>query len=50
MIREEEWEEKRAERCYECRGCGEDYYYDDEMGEDVCACDGCRWNEDWEGE
>jgi hypothetical protein len=23
----EEWEEERADRCYECTGYGDDYYY-----------------------
>ena len=46
----EEWEEERADRCYECTGYGDDYYYDEETGEDVKACDGCLWNEDWEEE
>jgi len=31
-----------------CTGYGDDYYYDEETGEDVKACDGCPWNEDWE--
>ena len=28
------------DRCYECRGLGDDYYYDDE-GDLISACDTC---------
>ena len=31
--------------CYECTGYGDDWYYDAETGEDVCACDECIYNE-----
>ena len=31
--------------CYECRGLGDDYYFD-ENGELGSACDGCPNNED----
>ena len=44
----EEWEEERADWCYECTGYGDDYYYDKETGEYVSACDGCPWNEEQE--
>lgn len=44
----EEWEEERADRCYECTGYGDDYYYDEETEEYINACDGCPWNEDRE--
>lgn len=27
--------------CYECKGYGDDYYYDRETGELVSACDDC---------
>ena len=37
------------DRCYECRGYGDDYYYDAETDEYVSACDGCPFN-DSEGE
>lgn len=47
---EDDWEKERADRCYECRGYGDDYYYDPETGEDVNACDDCPWNKDWEDE
>lgn len=30
--------------CYECGGYGDDYYYDEELGEIVCACDDCPFN------
>lgn len=30
--------------CYECRGLGNDYYFDDD-GELVNACTGCIFNE-----
>lgn len=47
----EEWNED-FDRCYECMGYGDDYYYDSETGEDVSACDDCPWNDndDWEDE
>ena len=32
------------DRCYECSGCGNDYYIDDD-GELVCACADCPFNE-----
>lgn len=31
--------------CYECRGNGDDYYFDDD-GELVCFCDECSFNEE----
>lgn len=33
-----------AELCYECTGYGDDYYYDNEKDELVCACDNCPNN------
>ena len=30
--------------CYECTGYGDDYYYDEEKGEYVKACDDCSYN------
>lgn len=30
--------------CYECRGYGDNYYYDAETGEGVYACDDCPYN------
>ena len=35
------------DRCYECGGYGDDYYYDDEKDEYVKACDDCPYNETW---
>ena len=35
------------EYCYECRGYGDDYMYDPELGEDVCVCDECMLNPLW---
>ena len=35
------------DRCYECGGYGDDYYYDDEKDEYVKACDECPYNETW---
>lgn len=32
--------------CYECRGLGDDYYFDDD-GELQCSCDRCLLNPDW---
>lgn len=32
--------------CYECRGLGDDYSFD-ENGELVSNCEGCPNNEDW---
>jgi len=34
------------DRCYECTGYGDDYYYDEESGEWVSACDDCIYAED----
>ena len=31
--------------CYECTGYGDDYYYDEELNDYVCACDDCPYNE-----
>ena len=32
------------DKCYECTGYGDDYYYDDETGDYVKACDDCPFN------
>lgn len=32
--------------CYECRGYGDDCYYDEESDDLVYACDDCVFNED----
>ena len=37
--------EKMSDRCYECTGYGDDYYYNDN-GELVKACDDCPFNEE----
>ena len=34
------------DRCYECTGYGDDYYFDEEKGEYVKACDECSYNGD----
>ena len=35
--------------CYECTGYGDDYYYDEELNDYVCACDDCPFNDNnWE--
>ena len=34
------------DRCYECTGYGDDYYYDEDRGEWVSACDDCIYAED----
>ena len=46
---DDDWDEYPEEdylrdRCYECKGYGDDYYVD-EQGELVSACDGCPFNE-----
>ena len=38
-----------ADICYECRGYGDDYYYDDN-GENVSACDECWVTKELEGD
>lgn len=38
-----DWDDD-AERCYECTGYGDDYYYDEDLDELVCACDDCPYN------
>lgn len=38
---EEEDEDDDNDYCYECTGYGDDYYYDEETGEFVCACFDC---------
>lgn len=35
------------DRCYECRGYGDDYYYDKENDDYVSACDECPFSEQW---
>lgn len=42
--------EERDERCYECTGYGDDYYWDDEEGEYVSACYDCPFNREVEDE
>ena len=42
---EHDYFEEMLETCYECRGLGDDYYFDD-SGELVCACTECPFN-DW---
>ena len=35
--------------CYECTGYGDNYYYDEELDDYVCACDDCPYNDNnWE--
>ena len=35
--------------CYECRGYGDNYYYDEETNDLVCTCYDCPHNENnWE--
>lgn len=31
--------------CYECRGYGDDEYYDEELDEYVSACEECPFND-----
>ena len=38
------------DRCYECGGYGDDYYYDEDKGEYVKRCDDCPYSEWWEYE
>lgn len=33
------------DRCYECEGYGDDYYYDAGLDEYVSACDDCPYNQ-----
>lgn len=40
-------DEEKADRCYECRGYGDDYYFNDE-GELVSACSDCWVNKEEE--
>ena len=43
------------DRCYECEGYGDDYYYDEDTDEWVSACDDCPYNiansfeDEWKG-
>lgn len=32
------------DRCYECKGYGDDYYYDDEHDDWVSNCDDCPYS------
>lgn len=32
------------DRCYECGGYGDEYYWDEELQEYVRRCDECPWN------
>lgn len=38
-----DWDDFKAETCYECTGYGNDYYMDED-GEFVCACQECWVN------
>ena len=38
------------DRCYECEAYGDDYYYDENSGEYVKACDDCPYRECGEDE
>lgn len=40
---DKEWEDYKAETCYECTGYGNDYY-EDANGEFVSACSECWIN------
>ena len=31
--------------CYECTGYGDDYYYNEELNDYVCACEDCTFND-----
>lgn len=35
------------DRCYECGGYGDDYYYDEGKDAYVKSCDDCPYNETW---
>ena len=37
-------ERDRIERCYECSGYGDDYYYDESTGELESSCTNCPFN------
>ena len=37
---DKEWDELTDE-CFECTGLGDDWYYDNETDDIVCACDDC---------
>ena len=39
-----------ADRCYECTGYGDDWYFDPDTGEEFRVCDECPYNEDEEDE
>ena len=44
-----EWGRVMDDYCYECTGYGDDYYYDEELDDLVCACDDCPYNDNnWE--
>ena len=45
----DDWDDYDYDRCYECRGYGDDYYYDAEEDEWVSACTNCPFNE-WKDE
>lgn len=38
------------DRCYECTGYGDDWYYDEELDKYVRACDDCPYNGEGEEE
>lgn len=41
----DDFDDYYEDHCYECTGYGDDYYFDEESGEWVCACDECCFNE-----
>ena len=36
--------------CYECRGYGDDYVFDEKKNEWVSACDGCPYDERYDAD
>lgn len=47
----DDWDDWDYDRCYECTGYGDDYYYDAEEDEWVSACTNCPfngWSDDWD--
>lgn len=43
----DEWNDYRADRCYECTGYGDDYYIDED-GNLVNACGDCPYSKEFE--
>ena len=44
MEEKDPWDDwDNCDYCYECRGLGDDYYFDED-GELVSACEGCPFN------